>query len=69
MKFYKVVVPVGYDVFKVIKANSAKKALAIGLADLETNFDSWHSDGDEPWIRFGLGVARRISVDDEGDDD
>ncbi len=47
MKYYKVSVPVGYEVYKFFRALDESNAKEIACQDLEDNFSGWLDDGCE----------------------
>jgi hypothetical protein len=51
MKYYKVTVPVGYEVYKYFRALNQNNAKEIACLDIEDNFSSWLDDGCE-FINF-----------------
>jgi hypothetical protein len=64
MKYFKVTVPVGYDVFKYFKGESLNDAKSIAINDLSNNFQSWGDYGPELYNMTEFLTVEEISFTD-----
>ncbi len=64
MKYFKVTVPVGYDVFKYFKGKTVDAAKEMAIKDLSNNFESWGDYGAELYNMTNHLTIEEISVED-----
>lgn len=64
MKYFKVTVPVGYDVFKYFKGKTVNDAKSIAINDLSNNFESWGDYGPELYNMTEFLTVEEISAAD-----
>lgn len=64
MKYFKVTVPVGYDVFKYFKGKTVDDAKLIAINDLSNNFESWGDYGAEVYNMTDFLTVEEISATD-----
>lgn len=68
-KYYKVDIPVGYEVFKYLRAESSSDAKNIALEDIKNDFETWEDYGGETIYFLQFAKVKRISKSDYEDSD
>ena len=67
MKYYKVTVPCGYEVYKYFQGVDETTVKDIALADLNENFSSWYDDGAEFMNFYSKALIEEIAKDEFDD--